>query len=107
MDYELTEETLEEGRVALYQLERQLKERSSKNVNDGGSVTSSKANSSAQERRLLDQMSRGERLNNRQESLGLTIEVQTITYTYLLIIFSISRLDSSIFRLKYWNLGTG
>lgn len=74
MSHDITEETLEEGRSALYQLERQLKDRGV--TSDNRSETSgSKQQSSASERRLLDQLPRIIRLNNRLESLGLTVEV--------------------------------
>ncbi|KAJ1402602.1 hypothetical protein B484DRAFT_405367, partial [Ochromonadaceae sp. CCMP2298] len=74
MDYDLTEETLEEGRVALYQLERQLKERGKDTYNDAVSEGSSKPHSSTSDRRRADQVPRVIRLNNRSESLGLTVE---------------------------------
>lgn len=70
MSREVAEETLEEGRVALYQLERQLKERGFNPSGDNRSEGSSKSG-----RRLLDQLPRIARLNNRAESLGLTVEV--------------------------------
>ena len=78
MSFDLTEETLEEGRVALFQLERQLKERNSLNANDNFSESSSKHSSSNYERRMLDQVPRVARLNQRLESLGLTVEVLTL-----------------------------
>jgi hypothetical protein len=71
---ELTEEAIEEGRMALIQLEQELKDR--ERANDAVSVGSNKHHSSTgDERRLLDQMPRVTRLNNRLESLGLTVEV--------------------------------
>jgi Ca2+-binding EF-hand superfamily protein len=73
MSQDITEETLEEGRVALFQLERQLKDRGIVGT-DARSETSSKQHSAASERRLLDQLPRVTRLNNRLESLGLTVE---------------------------------
>lgn len=73
MSQDITEETLEEGRVALYQLERELKDRGVLNT-DNRSENSSKQQS-ASERKLLDQLPRVTRLNNRLESLGLTVEV--------------------------------
>lgn len=77
MNYEITEETLEEGRVALYQLEKQLKERGNNILSDTVSESSSnKLNTSTQERKILDQKPRVERLNHRLESLGLTVEVR-------------------------------
>jgi hypothetical protein len=75
MSFDITEETLEEGRVALFQLERQLKERNTLNSNDNFSESSSKHSSSNYERRMLDQVPRVARLNQRLESLGLTVEV--------------------------------
>lgn len=81
MNNEITEETLEEGRVALYQLEKQLKERGNIILSDTVSEGSSnKLLASTQERKLLDQKPRVERLNQRLESLGLTIEVTYIDY---------------------------
>lgn len=72
---EVTDEAIEEGRVALIQLEQELKEK----VNDAVSVGSNKHHSTTgDERRLLDQMPRGARLNNRLESLGLTVEVRNL-----------------------------
>ena len=72
---DLTEEAIEEGRIALIQLENELKDR--ERLNDGGSVESNKHHSSTgDERRILDQMPRMTRLNNRLESLGLTVEVE-------------------------------
>lgn len=72
MNNELTEEAIEEARVALYQLEKELKDR----ANDAVSLGSHKQHSSTNdERRILDQMPRVARLNNRLESLGLTVEV--------------------------------
>jgi hypothetical protein len=69
---EVTEEAIEEGRIALIQLEQELKEK----ANDAASVGSNKHHSSTgDERRLLDQTSRVTRLTNRLESLGLTVEV--------------------------------
>jgi hypothetical protein len=77
MNYEITEETLEEGRVALYQLEKHLKERGNNILSDTVSERSSnKLNTSTQERKILDQKPRVERLNHRLESLGLTVEVR-------------------------------
>lgn len=77
MNYEITEETLEEGRVALYQLEKHLKERGNNILSDTVSESSSnKLNTSTQERKILDQKPRVERLNHRLESLGLTVEVR-------------------------------
>lgn len=83
MNYEITEETLEEGRVALYQLEKQLKERGNNILSDTVSESSSnKLNTSTQERKILDQKPRVERLNHRLESLGLTVEVRVRTLGY-------------------------
>lgn len=79
---ELTEEAIEEGRIALRQLEQELKERG----NDAVSVGSNKHHSvTGGERRLLDQMPRETRLNNRSESLGLTVEVFRPTIFVLFI----------------------
>jgi hypothetical protein len=80
MNPELTEETLEEGRVALYRLERQLKEHHGRIDNNGDnrdnrSESSSQKHSVSSDRRLLDQLPRAARLNQRLESLGLTVEV--------------------------------
>lgn len=74
MNYDLTAETLEEGRVALYQLEKQLKERNYQD-NDGFSENNSSKQLSSSDRRLMDQMPRDTRLHLRLESLGLTVEV--------------------------------
>jgi hypothetical protein len=82
---ELTEETLEEGRVALERLERQLKEQHNhlnsdihgNNNSDNRSENSSLKHSVSSGRRLLDQLPRATRLTNRSESLGLTVEVIT------------------------------
>jgi hypothetical protein len=89
MSQDIAEETLEEGRVALYQLERQLKDRGITNA-DNRSENSSKQHSAASERKLLDQLPRVIRLNNRSESLGLTVEVSisspsfsSVLYMYL------------------------
>lgn len=74
MSRDITEETLVEGRTALYQLERHLKDRGI-TFDNGSEASGSKQHSSASERRLLDQLPRVIRLNNRLESLGLTVEV--------------------------------
>ena len=64
--------TLEDGRIALYQLEKQLKVSSSA-VPD---TSENSVGSRLSERRMLDQVSRDARLHNRKGSpLGLTIEV--------------------------------
>ena len=78
-DMMITEETLEEGRYALSRLERQLKEAHSgynpaTDNRDNRSENSSKQQSVSSERRLLDQLPRITRLNQRLESLGLTVE---------------------------------
>lgn len=86
MNPELTEETLEEGRVALYRLERQLKEHHSQgravdnngDNRDNRSESSSQRHSVSSDRRLLDQLPRTTRLNQRLESLGLTVEVRVL-----------------------------
>jgi len=89
MNYEITEETLEEGRVALYQLEKQLKERGNNILSDTISESSSnKLNTSTQERKILDQKPRVERLNQRLESLGLTVEVRGILFGYYIFFIS-------------------
>lgn len=73
MNGELTDEAIEEGRLAILNLEKELKER----ANDSISVGSNKLHSSTtDERRILDQMPREARLSNRLESLGLTVEVR-------------------------------
>jgi hypothetical protein len=71
------DDTLEEGRVALHMLERQLKDRGPVQVQDLGQNGSvgSKQQSLNSERRLLDQVPRDARLNYRKGSpLGLTVE---------------------------------
>lgn len=68
-----TDETLEEGRVALDRLERQLRLRASNQTPDALSETSSRLQSSLS-RKKLDQLPRVARLTNRDESLGLTVE---------------------------------
>eukprot|EP01032_Pedospumella_encystans_P024646 gene24646-27866_t len=70
MNGELTDEAIEEGRIAIMNLERELNER----ANDAISTGSNKHHSTTDERRILDQMPREARLNNRLESLGLTVE---------------------------------
>lgn len=78
---ELDENTLEEGRMALYQLERQLKSinignmsSNSNEVNDSNSI-GSKQQSLQSERKLMDQIPRDARLHYRLGSpLGLTVE---------------------------------
>lgn len=85
MNFELTEETLEEGRVALHQLERQLNARNG-GVNDNSSAASSKYQSTISDRKILDQVPRAARLNSRLESLGLTVEVfDSIVIIFFLI----------------------
>ena len=76
MNYEHSEEAIEEGRLALLQLEKELIERGNETYNDVVSDNGSKPHSSTNGRRILDQMPRVTRLNNRQESLGLTVEVR-------------------------------
>lgn len=71
----LADDVIEEGRIALDRLERQLKQITNVRASDCRSDVSSKQHSSISERRLLDQMPRNTRLNNRLESLGLTVEV--------------------------------
>ena len=76
MNVELSEEAIEEGRIALLQLEKELKDRANiSSPNDAVSEASSKHIASTNERRMLDKMPRGARLTNRLESLGLTVEV--------------------------------
>lgn len=75
MDFGLTEATLEEGRVALYELEKQLKGRNLTKAEDNQSEVSSRQQSiNSDHRRKLDKMPRNARLNHRLESLGLTVE---------------------------------
>jgi hypothetical protein len=70
---ELEDNEIEEGRVALHQLERTLKE--AQRQDDAGSV-GSRQQSLNSERRLLDQVPRDARLHYRKGSpLGLTVEV--------------------------------
>ena len=70
------DDTLEEGRVALLQLERQLQDqRESHFARDSTNSNGHKINLHS-ERKLLDQRPRGARLKYRKGSpLGLTIEV--------------------------------
>ena len=85
---ELSEEAIEEGRIALLQLERELKEReniSSPTGNDA--VSESKHHASTNERKMLDKMPRGARLTNRLESLGLTVEVRIFIFTRVLFLY--------------------
>ena len=75
------EDTLEEGRVALHLLERQLKNGLPPLVQDDVSEGSSRQNGSRNtlmvERKLLDQQPRDARLQMRKGSpLGLTLEVK-------------------------------
>ena len=88
MNPALTEETLEEGRVALYRLERQLKEHHTRvdatsDNRDNRSESSSQRHSVSSDRRLLDQLPRTTRLNQRLESLGLTVEVRQTATPFL------------------------
>jgi hypothetical protein len=87
------DDTLEEGRVALHLLERQLK--SSNSIQDDVSEGSSRQNGSRQslmaERRLLDQQPRDTRLLLRKGSpLGLTLEVNSF---FCLVIEIVKELD--------------
>jgi len=67
-------ETLKEGRMALNELERQLKDSGS--VDASESSVGSRQLSWNSERRILDQVPRDTRLNYRKGSpLGLTVEV--------------------------------
>jgi hypothetical protein len=85
----LTEAALEEGREALFQLERHLKQRSTSSqaqamteeekettINPSNSETASHITSpqNYSNRKMLDQVPRNARLHQRLESLGLTIE---------------------------------
>lgn len=107
----ITDETIEQGRFALYELERQLKlshvstasiPSSSNHLNlssfqdldidlDINQSDSRSEVSKISERRLLDQLPRNTRLSNRQDSLGLTIEV-SLLFIYIIIyyLFNIS-----------------
>ena len=65
---------VEEGRIALYQLEKHLKD-SKRDVGDTGSVSSNRQVSLRSERSILDQTARDTRLHYRKDSpLGLTVE---------------------------------
>lgn len=79
IDFGAADDTLEEGRVALDRLEHQLRLRASNQTPDAQSETSSKLQSSVS-RKKLDQLPRVARLNNRDESLGLTVEVSAWKY---------------------------
>jgi hypothetical protein len=80
LDFGAADDTLEEGRVALDRLEQQLRLRASNHTPDAQSETSSKLQSSVS-RKKLDQLPRVARLNNRDESLGLTVEVSSALST--------------------------
>ncbi len=94
MDNRDGDETLEEGRVALHLLERQLKNSASQRESlsqDDASEGSSRQNGGGSkqslslmaERRLLDQQPRDARLQMRKGSpLGLTLEVWKIHLRY-------------------------
>jgi len=70
-DVDINGSTLEEGRIALNELEKYLKD---KNLSDFPAVNDAKQHS--QERRLLDHAPRHERLKQIKGSpLGLTLEV--------------------------------
>ncbi len=69
---------LEEGRIALYQLEKQLKTGANNNNDNSENSVGSRQLSYNSERRILDQMPRDTRLHNRKGSpLGLTVEVKS------------------------------
>jgi Ca2+-binding EF-hand superfamily protein len=68
---------VEEGRIALYQLERHLKDsqKGGDQIGDSGSVSSNRQFSLKSERSILDQTARDARLHYRKDSpLGLTVE---------------------------------
>ena len=67
---------VEEGRIALYQLEKHLKDSQRADpVGDSGSVSSNRQVSLKSERSILDQTARDTRLHYRKDSpLGLTVE---------------------------------
>lgn len=70
------DDTLEEGRVALLQLERQLKDQRESNFSRNTTHSNGHKINLHSERKLLDQKPRGARLKYRKGSpLGLTIEV--------------------------------
>jgi hypothetical protein len=72
---EITDFTLEEGRMALDQLERHLQHKSLPDPESDRALDPGRQTSLSFERRHLDQAPRGLRLNNRMGSpLGLTIE---------------------------------
>jgi hypothetical protein len=78
---ENSDETLEEGRVALHLLERQLKNNVSQDDTSEGSsrLHGSRQSHRMAERRLLDQQPRDARLLLRKGSpLGLTLEVRLL-----------------------------
>lgn len=72
------DETLEEGRVALFLLERQLKESKTAVPVPSDSSVGSRQSSLNNERKLLDKVPRDARLTYNRSSLGLTIEVRMI-----------------------------
>lgn len=67
----------EDGRIALFQLSRQLKEYDSNHIDTGSSISSRQASLSS-ERKIMDQSPRDTRLKVQRESpLGrMTIEVR-------------------------------
>ena len=81
MEYDFDGTTLEEGRIALQELEKYLKEREEFPTNgdrdrvlDGGSV--GKQTNKLEDRKLMDHVPRNERLRHIKGSpLGLTLEV--------------------------------
>lgn len=80
MNDDSLDDTFEEGRVALYKLERQLKNQQEPAYCGDNRSEVSKQHSSSSDRRALDQLPRNTRLNQRLESLGLTVEVLYVTY---------------------------
>lgn len=84
LDFGAADDTLEEGRVALDRLEQQLRLRASNHTPDAQSETSSKLQSSVS-RKKLDQLPRVARLNNRDESLGLTVEVRSTPFSVMIL----------------------
>jgi hypothetical protein len=76
MDGSALEDTLEEGRLALILLEKQLSERR-EYVHHSDQSLGSNSRHTSHSRRMLDTVSRDTRLHNRKGSpLGLTIEVR-------------------------------
>lgn len=84
MEYDFDGTTLEEGRIALQELENYLKERE-EFPNDSGSV--GKQSIKLEDRKLMDHVPRNERLRHIKGSpLGLTLEVisfSVLPYQYM------------------------